>query len=95
MAYPTTNSKWVGDWIDRMAWRWGGTVYDKDGTSHDWGQALCIEMYGSYVGDNWPDDPSLDDIKRAQRWEAGEWPDWVDRTAGIPHEGDLYQSEGE
>jgi len=71
---------WVLDWTDRMARRYGGTVYDKKGLRWDWGQALCRECYG----EDWNNEidrlniqtPSLEDIDRAKRWEEGELPEW-------------------
>ncbi len=72
--------RWVIDWTSRMAKRYGGTVYDKNGQRWDWGQALCRECYG----EDWNNEierldietPSLEDIDRAKRWEAGELPEW-------------------
>ena len=71
---------WVSDWISRMAEKYGGAVYDTNGKTWDWGQALCRECYG----EDWNDviaelgieTPSREDIDRERRWEAGELPDW-------------------
>ena len=72
---------WVIDWITRMARKYGGVVYEKDGNRWDWGQALCREVYGK----NWeslvPESPPLEDIEIAKGWESGQIPvpEWVDQ----------------
>ena len=70
-------------WIDRMAAAHGGIVRGHDGRRWDWGQALCVEQYGTIRNSlgylMWPESPSAADVDRAKRWEAGEWPEWVDR----------------
>ena len=81
------NTQFVIDWTNRMAWKFGGTVYEVDGgKSWDWGQALCREVYGK----GWSNDPQFlaDDelpdvpdwfVEAAQKWEAGEWPAWSEK----------------
>ncbi len=79
MGYYAVSSRtqWVIEWIHRMAAKFGGIVYDTEaGRSWDWGQALCVERYGRDFS-HWPESPSSEDIDRAQRWEAGEWPKWA------------------
>jgi len=68
---------WVLDWTVRMARKLGGTVYEKNGKTWDWGQALCRECYGNDWMNQVPETPTWDDIARAQRWENGETPNWV------------------
>jgi len=71
------------DWTYRMAMKYGGTVYEKNGKRWDWGQAICREQYGP----NWshlpegelPETPTNDDIVRMVEWEEGDIPDWVDQ----------------
>lgn len=58
-----------------MASEFGGTVRGK-GRIWDWGQALCVEQYGDDP-DTWPNEPTDDDVDRADRWRAGEWPEWA------------------
>ena len=70
---------WVIDWIERMMERYGPFVWGKDGRWYDWGQALARERYGENWMETVPDAPSWEDVERAKRWEAGEFPDWVDR----------------
>lgn len=70
--------RWVLDWIERMARKHGGTVYEKNGESWDWGQALCRECYGEDWMEKVPATPTWDDIAQGRRWENGEIPDWVD-----------------
>ncbi|MEM3452120.1 MAG: hypothetical protein QW835_00640 [Candidatus Hadarchaeum sp.] len=64
-------------WIRRMASKYGGIVYGKDGKTYDWGQALMRECYGP----DWCylnlDKPTLQDVSRALAWENGEWPEWA------------------
>ena len=75
----------VIDWIDRMATRYGGIVYDLElGRSWDWGQALCRQVYGpdwmhnsEYLANG--DDPSYEAVEAAREWEAGSWPEWAER----------------
>jgi len=74
------NTMWVIEWIERMAMQHGGTVYEVDGPSWDWGQALCREQYGpSWSKDGVPADPTDADVARAKRWEDGEWPEWAEK----------------
>jgi len=89
--YDELHSSWrfLVDWTGRMARKYGGTVYDKEtGKTWDWGQALAREMYGP----NWNNDPDFleesekdphepcnrEVVERAKRWEAGDFPEWVD-----------------
>ena len=62
----------IAEWIGRMNRIYGGTVNHQ----HDWGQALCIEMYGRDNKD-WTDDPGTKDVEVAKRWEIGEFPAWI------------------
>jgi len=71
--------RWILDWIGRMAAKHGGTVYEKDDGCWDLGQALCRECYGKDWMSVVPETPSWDDIHRAQEWEQGKIPDWVDQ----------------
>lgn len=81
-------------WTSRMGNKYGGTVYDSEtGKTWDWGQAICREMYGP----DWmksehfhrdeeipPDEPApRNNVKRCKEWEAGDWPDWVDRDLTV------------
>ena len=70
---------WVLDWTTRMARKHGGTVYEKQGKSWDWGQALCRECYGPDWNNIVPETPTWNDIARAKRWEEGEIPEWVNQ----------------
>ena len=65
-------------WIDRMTVRYGHGVWAENGKFYDWGQSLCVEMYG-YDHENWPDYPTSEDVERALEWENGDIPSWVDR----------------
>jgi len=65
-------------WLERMTTRYGCTVYGPAGQRYDWGQALAREVHGENPK-RWPDNPIEEDISRAIRWEAGEWPGWVNR----------------
>jgi len=69
---------YVLDWTSRMAKKYGGTVYEKNGKTWDWGQALARECYGEDWNDIVSDTPSWDDIAHAKKWEEGEIPEWVD-----------------
>lgn len=64
-------------WTDRMARKYGGTVYEKNGKTWDWGQALCRECYGPDWMKKVPETPTWEDIVRAKKWEDGEIPNWV------------------
>jgi hypothetical protein len=80
--------QYIIDWVGEMGYRYGGSVYEKDGTHWDWGQALCRETYGK----NWmtseefnenekipPEDPAPERfLSDAKKWETGIHPDWVD-----------------
>lgn len=75
-------SRFVCNWINRMAGRFGGTVVERGtGKTWDWGQALCREQFGP----NWVDelrrrhleDADETSVEIARRWEGGEWPAWV------------------
>lgn len=74
------------DWIIRMTRRYGGIVFDSEGRSYDWGQALIRTQ----VGDNWMfaghDDhlPNEDTLRLALTWEQGDWPEWVSHTGNYP-----------
>jgi hypothetical protein len=70
--------RFVLDWTWRMARKYGGIVYEKNGHCWDWGQALARECYGENWNDIVSDTPSWNDISRAKKWEEGEIPDWVD-----------------
>ncbi len=78
-------------WTSRMAMKFGGAVYDHEGNTYDWGQALMREIYGKDWMSN--EDFKLMDAKdstepvpndiilRAANWETGDsdqWPSWVD-----------------
>lgn len=69
---------WVVNWTSRMTHKHGATVYDRNGSVWDWGQALCRECYG----EDWnndpelPDTPSWEDVFRAQEMEKG-LPKWI------------------
>ena len=82
MTVPTYNERrrvnWVLDWCERMAKRFGGTVYEKRGHSMDWGQALARECYGKDWLYDVPENPTWADIEKAKAWEAGKIPEWVD-----------------
>ena len=71
-----------------MAKKYGGTVYDVEGKSWDWGQALCRETYGV----DWMQDPEFNYneetitpempaperlYQNAKLWEFGNHPSWV------------------
>jgi len=84
------HSSWIflAKWTDRMAQKYGGTVYDKESPqTWDWGQALFRELYGPDWMNNpdfWeendrdPDQPcNPETLERAKAWEAGDVPDWV------------------
>jgi len=64
-------------WIERMAYRYGPVVTDRNGVRYDWGQALAREVYGP----GWMQmdlvAPGADDMDTAWAWERGEWPDWA------------------
>lgn len=80
MSYPMKpETRYVLDWIGRMAHRWGGTVFDRtDATKkYDWGQALCREQYGPGWNDVVGEDPTPEDVERAKVWEEGDWPEWA------------------
>lgn len=80
----TPNTVWLWEWIRRMQTRYGHSVYG-DGRVYDWGQALARECHGpgwSQRADV-PDAPTDADLERAARWEAGEWPAWVDGTSDV------------
>ncbi len=79
---------YLADWTGRMAEKHGGTVYDKNGKTWDWGQALCREMHGA----EWMTDPDYlaineipatepapkEVVDTARRWLDGEIrPDWI------------------
>ena len=81
--------EWLINWTGRMAQKYGGTVWEKSGKWWDWGQAICREMYGLHWNESEgfkivsnQDDSApvpLEVIKRAEEWEKGEWPNWVDK----------------
>ena len=70
------------DWIYKMADKYGGICYEKNGKSWDWGQALCRLCYGAdwqnYIVKNDITTPSWDDLEKGQRWFEGETPEWFD-----------------
>lgn len=70
---------WVLDWIGRMNQKYGAVVYEKGNGWWDWGQALCRECYGKDWIKIVPENPTWDDIRRAQEWEQGKIPNWVDQ----------------
>lgn len=57
-------TRMISDWITRMQKQYGNAPYGRD-----WGQALCIKMYGDNPKD-WPDSPAYEDTVCAQMWEA-------------------------
>lgn len=62
-----------------MASKYGGSVYERNRYyPWDWGQALARECYGENWNSVVPDNPTRDDVSRAQLWENGDWPSWVD-----------------
>lgn len=68
--------EWVIDWIDAMTREFGPMVYGH-GRSWDWGQALCVELYGLDSA-TWPNAPDREAIDRAIAWQEGEdWPRWA------------------
>ena len=81
----TPETEYVVEWTSRMARRYGGIVYDDEtGRQWDWGQALCREVYGP----DWMNSPEFKkmdeaggpfaaDVKAAEAWEAGAWPEWA------------------
>jgi len=75
-------TRFIIDWISRMAQTYGGSVYTKEGKCLDWGQAICYEQYGKdwnkYLDDNDIEDPDEESLRLAKKWESGEHPDWVD-----------------
>jgi len=74
--------RWVLDWTERMAKKYGGTVYEKNGKTWDWGQALCRECYGVDWMNKVPETPTWEDVARAKKWEEDEIPSWVDTKKG-------------
>ena len=70
------------EWCNRMSKMHGSIVYDKNGDKLDWGQAICREWYGEnwkeLVDDNIPIEQLKKVVKRADEWEKGSIPDWVD-----------------
>jgi len=76
--------RWVLDWTERMAKKHDGIVYEKGFKTWDWGQALCRECYGPDWMTVVPETPTWRDIARAQRWENGEIPDWVNQVDNKP-----------
>jgi hypothetical protein len=86
MRHPTW--QYLINWVNKMALKYGGTVYEKDGKQWDWGQALCRETYGR----DWmnseefnaneeipPEEPAPERfVSDAQKWEKGIHPEWVD-----------------
>ena len=70
--------RWVLNWIDGMVQKYGGIVYEKGAKKMDWGQALARECYGKEWISLVPECPTWDDIHRAQEWELGKIPNWVD-----------------
>jgi len=72
---------WIINWIFRMSKKHGGIVFDKNGKIWDWGQALCRECYGeNWINERLPESPTIESVKRAQQWEAGDIPSWVDNN---------------
>lgn len=80
--------KWTWDdvvgWTNRMASKHGGTVYDKNGQTWDWGQAICRDAYGSdwmnsdkFKIANDAEVPPAEMIYTCVSWEAGSVPHWV------------------
>ena len=79
-----TNVEYIIDWIGRMTKKHGSVVYERDRHQWwDWGQALCREQYGKEWNKLNLVDVTNDDILRAQTWENGEIPDWVDQERMI------------
>jgi len=71
---------WKPGWIQRMGGRFGGSVFDREGGPSygwDWGQALCRERYGLDWNSQVHETPDEEDVRIAQEWEAGKWPDWA------------------
>ena len=77
---------YIADWIMRMGNKYGHVVFGK-GKRLDWGQALCIEMYGDNPMD-WPDIPEVADITEAAKWEVGEFPEWLNTQRGERKDGE-------
>ena len=77
--------RWVLDWIGRMATKYGGIVYEKDGGWWDWGQSLCRECYGKDWSKIVPETPTWNDIGTANMWEQGKIPNWVDQERMKKH----------
>ena len=83
MGYYDTdsNSQWIIDWIHRMCEKYGGIVYDNDGPTLDWGQAICRGRYGlewsGILSEKQIDRPDIEAILLAREWEKGLLPDWM------------------
>lgn len=83
------NTKLIMEWIDTMTDRYGGVVYDREGRQYTWGQALLREC----LGPDWAklsskdpcDVPSDHHAFRAMKWQAGAWPEWVDRQRMVQY----------
>jgi len=68
---------WMLEWIKRMTEKYGATVYAKDGSALDWGQALHRECYGKDWQHRTPSTPTWRAIECAKAWESGKLPDWL------------------
>ncbi len=82
-----TSWNFIIGWVERMTMRFGGTVYDENGKTWDWGQALCRELHG----EDWPNSPDYSNINEmeyppdyviqaCENWESNPHPSWVLNT---------------
>jgi len=69
---------YIMDWITRMSKKYGHTVQavGKKIPICDWGQALCVEVYGENTKE-WPDEPSTENVIEAAKWESDGPPKWI------------------
>lgn len=92
----TPNDRKVMAWIDRMRAKHGPVVREHIATrstidgdtdyqviEYDWGEALARAHFGwAWIDIVKYADPHAPDavVALAERWEAGEWPDWCERS---------------
>lgn len=73
------NTKFVINWIDRMAEKYTGEIRDREtGKRFDLGQALMRHRYGVDWHKLRIDDPDDESVRLAIEWENGKQPNWVE-----------------
>jgi len=73
--------EFITDWSNDMTGIYGFCVFDKEGQSMPWMQALCRGLYGEnwgeYMAENGITMPDESAVEMAKEWAAGNLPEWL------------------